>query len=264
MPAPPGARLADRLPALGRATFPRTTFRDTASRWSFPGYRDRGRIAAGRRYPRFVEGQYDGVADGYRRYHLLRSGSREDRLAAGEWSWAWDAVDDAVRSAAMPVTLTLLDELLAHPEADTGYIGAGPVEDILHLDAIEDWIDELARRCRTSAVWREAVYAAVWPDEASLHRLRPYLRPLAQDAPQVARARTDNRKTGRDIGQSRRHRRELPVAVPSMGRVQGSLHRGVALLGSAGSYVPGRGTVPPRQRTSDGRPGPDHGPDARD
>ncbi len=160
--------------------------------------------ARSRRYPRAVKAQYDGVVDGYWRYHRLMSGSREDRLTAEEWFWAWEVVWNVVHSGPMSVTLTLLDELLAHPEADAGYIGAGPVEDILHLDALEKWDEELARRCRMSAVWREAVYSAVWPDEVSLPHLRPYLRPPTQDGPQSAQAQTAKRKTGRDIGQRRR------------------------------------------------------------
>ena len=68
----------------------------------------------------------------------------------------------------MPVILTLVDELLAHPSADAGFIGAGPVEDILHLDGAEDWDEELARRCRATAAWREAVHSALVPDGLSL------------------------------------------------------------------------------------------------
>jgi hypothetical protein len=154
-----------------------------------------------------VEAQYDGVADAYWRYYRLSSGSREDRLAAKEWFWACDVVWDVVRSAPMPVTLTLLDELLAHPWADAGYIGAGPVEDILHLDAAEDWDEELARRCRVSTAWREAVSSAVEPDGVRLPHLRPYLRPSLHDAGQVAQTRTTKHRTARDIGQSRRPRR---------------------------------------------------------
>ncbi len=92
-----------------------------------------------------------------------------------------------VHSAPMLVTLNLLDALLAHPWADAVYIGAGPVEDILHLDAVEDWDEELAQRCLASAAWRETVYSAVWPDEVSLPHLRRYMRTPLHDAPHVRR-----------------------------------------------------------------------------
>jgi hypothetical protein len=154
-----------------------------------------------------VEPQHEGVADAYWRYYRLSTGSREDRLAAEEWFWACDAVWDIVNSARMPATLTLLDELLAHPWADAVYVGAGPVEDILHLDAVEDWDEELARRCLASAAWREAVYSAIWPDKVSLPHLRPYLRRPLHDPPQAGQGRTTKHRTVRDIGQRRRPHR---------------------------------------------------------
>ena len=154
-----------------------------------------------------MDAQYDGVADAYWRYYRLSSGSREDRLAADEWFWACDVVWDVVRSAPMPVTLTLIDELLAHPWADAGYIGAGPVEDIVNLDAAEDWDEELARRCRVSAAWRQAMYSAIEPDDVSLPHLRPYLRPTSHDALQPAQAQARKRRKGRDIGQRHRPQR---------------------------------------------------------
>jgi hypothetical protein len=48
-----------------------------------------------------VEAQYDDVADAYWRYYRLSTGSREERLAAEEFFWAWDAVWDAVHYAPM-------------------------------------------------------------------------------------------------------------------------------------------------------------------
>ena len=157
-------------------------------------------------YPPLMGEQAD-VADAYWRYYRLSTGSREERLAAEAFSAARDAIWDTVHYASMPVILTLVDELLAHPSADAGYIGAGPVEDILNLDGVEDWDEELARRCRTSAAWREAVYSAIEPDGLSLPHLRPYLRPPLHDAAQAPQTRKAKRWTGRDLGQRRRNRR---------------------------------------------------------
>ncbi len=154
-----------------------------------------------------MEAEYDVVADAYWRYYRLSTGSREERLAAEEFFWAWDAVWDAVHYAPMPVILTLVDELLTHPSADAGYIGAGPVEDILNLDNVENWDEELARRCMASAAWREAVRSAIEPDGLSLPHLRPYLPTPHREVPQVLQTGKAKRRTGRDIGQRRRPHR---------------------------------------------------------
>jgi hypothetical protein len=154
-----------------------------------------------------VEAQQDGVTNAYWRYYRLCAGSREERLAAEKFFWAREQVDDVVHNAPIPAILTLVDELLAHPAADTGYVGAGPVEDLLHLDAVVDWDEELARRCVASAAWREAVYGAAWPEYLNLPRLRPYLRAPVHDGPSPAPGLTRQRRRGRDTGQRRRPQR---------------------------------------------------------
>jgi hypothetical protein len=155
-----------------------------------------------------MEAEQADVADAYWRYYRLSTGNREERLAAEELSAARDAIWDTIHYPPMPVIMTLVDELLAHPSADAGYIGAGPVEDILNLDGVEDWDEELARRCRASTAWREAVHSAIVPDGLSLPHLRPYLRTPQPDAQQVPQTGKVKRRTGRDSGQRRRsHRR---------------------------------------------------------
>ncbi len=151
-----------------------------------------------------MEGQADGVADAYWRYYRLSTGNRDERLAAEDFFWAFEKVDDIVHNAPMPAILTLVDELLDHPSADAGYVGAGPVEDILHLDSVEDWDEDLARRCSASGAWREAVHGAVWPENLSLPQLRPYLREPARDTSAPAKGKIRRGRKGRDIGQ--RHR----------------------------------------------------------
>lgn len=147
----------------------------------------------------------DGIADTYWNHYARRSGSREERLQADELSWAWEFVDDAARDAPLGEVLALLDELLAHPEADPGYLGAGPLEDMLNRESIADWEQELAQRCADSALWRQAFHGAYWPDSLDLPRLAPYLRPVAARTPtsppaskpeQKHRGRCRSRRTG--------------------------------------------------------------------
>ena len=164
----------------------------------------RSRCPHRRRHQRSFVEEHNALADAYWRYYRLTVGSRKERLAAEEVSWARDAVWDAVHTAPMPVVLALVDQLLAHPSADAAHVGAGPVEDILHLDEVEDWDEELTRRCEASAAWREAVGSAVWPGTLSLPRHRPYLRAPVREAPSPAQGRSRKRRQGRDVGQGHR------------------------------------------------------------
>lgn len=110
--------------------------------------------------------------------YRLANGDRAERMLAetGELMWASEAVEEAVREG-RPEVLSLLDALLAAPEADAGYIGAGPVEELLvHHGASFD--DAIATRCRQSRAWRTAV-GYVWLDDHAAKRLiavRPFLK----------------------------------------------------------------------------------------
>ncbi len=109
--------------------------------------------------------------------YRLAVGGRASRLRAeaGELAWAVNFVDDAARGGS-PEVLALLDALVEAPEADLGYLGAGPVEDLLshhgpRFDAA------IAERCRRDGGWRTAV-AGVWLDDANeqlLIAVRPFL-----------------------------------------------------------------------------------------
>lgn len=110
----------------------------------------------------------------YWRHHALSSGARAERLASEEHSWAWDAVEDAMDG---DDPLGLLDALLAQPEADPCYLGAGPIEDLLNANPAR-WDELLAERCRTSERWRAAM-ACVWVEHQSrLKKLAVYLKPV--------------------------------------------------------------------------------------
>jgi hypothetical protein len=115
----------------------------------------------------------DELVAAYWRNHALSSGDRQQRLAAADDFWAWEAVSDAM---GRPDSLTLLDALLAAPAADPCAIGAGPLEDLLSEHGLA-WDTAVADRCRTSPLWRAAV-ACVWLDgyeSQSLSALALYL-----------------------------------------------------------------------------------------
>jgi len=115
------------------------------------------------------------VVEAYWRQYRLANGSRPERLEAADWLWACDALHDAVRGPSVQDALQLLDALLAHPDADAVYVGAGLVEDVLNRPDVEDWDEELARRCRDSPAWRQAVQATVPPDGLRLPSTSRYL-----------------------------------------------------------------------------------------
>lgn len=147
------------------------------------------------------------VAADYWRYHQLCGGNRQDRLAAEASPDAVTTMDDLVWEGPIPTVLELIDELLAHPLADTAYVGAGPVEDLLRREDIEGWDSEIAQRCRTSEAWREAVDGAIPPDGLVMPGLRPYLRvprPEPVDAAKPARIERGSRREGRQPGRHRR------------------------------------------------------------
>ena len=97
------------------------------------------------------------VVTAYWRFHELCLGDREQRLAAeaGVDSWAWEAVEEAVEESDDQV-LILLDALLEAPAADPCYLGAGPIEELLVAHGPR-WQEDVARKCRTSSTWRDAL-----------------------------------------------------------------------------------------------------------
>lgn len=116
-----------------------------------------------------------GLAAAYWREHRLATGNREERLRAEADDAASSAVADRI-SGDPVAALLLLDALLAADDADLGYAGAGPVEDLLveHGPKVGEAV---ADRCRQSNHWRQAV-AGVWLDDrerAEIPTLHPFL-----------------------------------------------------------------------------------------
>ena len=116
------------------------------------------------------------LVDGYWTAHRLAMSSvRSDRLAAQDWRWAVDEVGSAMEQPDA-AALDLLDDLMRAPEADLGYLGASPLEDLLteHGSVIAD---QVADRARRDPLWRAAV-GGVWLDSAvaqALPALAPFL-----------------------------------------------------------------------------------------
>ena len=98
----------------------------------------------------------------------LSAGERAERLAAQDLFWAWDQVSEAM-TGPLPHALDVLDQLLAHPDADPVAVGAGPLEDLL-LRTDAPIGEAVATRCHALEVWRRAA-AAVWLDEAERSRV---------------------------------------------------------------------------------------------
>jgi len=118
----------------------------------------------------------------YWRYHQLSAGTRKQRLAGEDLFWACEAVQDAVHDDPTDV-LDLIDALLLAPEADPGYVGAGPVEDLI-CQTGSKYEAALAERCRKDAKWREAM-SCVWldePDRQKVPLLSVFL-PIDNDSP---------------------------------------------------------------------------------
>jgi hypothetical protein len=116
------------------------------------------------------------LVEGYWLSHrLATSTDRLERLAAEQWSWAVGEVDAAM-DRGDDSALDLLDDLLHAPDADPGYLGASPLENLLieHGAAVAD---QVADRARRDPLWREAV-GGVWLDSSvaeALPALAPFL-----------------------------------------------------------------------------------------
>ena len=104
--------------------------------------------------------------------HRLSQGDRTRRLESAAYFWAWERVEDIV-NVGDDRALAVLDALLAAPEADVAYVGAGPIEDLVQI-ADARIITAIERRCRQDALWRAAVSAVIW-DDKDRHRLSPLL-----------------------------------------------------------------------------------------
>lgn len=89
------------------------------------------------------------LIDGYWKHYRLSTGSRQERLEADRWAWAWDEVEEAVADPSSETfeILMALVESAANDDA-LAYIGAGPLENLINLHGVRfaEQVEESARR----------------------------------------------------------------------------------------------------------------------
>jgi hypothetical protein len=122
------------------------------------------------------------VAAYWLHHRLSTSERRSDRLAADEFSWAWDKVQGAMGVSDDAVGLILrLAQAAPDTEDALDCLGAGPLENLIHARGAEivDQIDAAARR---DARLRKAL-SAVWygddVDQGVVQRLTRFAPPPA-------------------------------------------------------------------------------------
>lgn len=104
-------------------------------------------------------------------HHRLMSGTREERAALNhgepaEVQAAWDAVDELV-DAGGPDAVDMLAALIdLGPDDAATFVGAGPLEDLLHAHG-DDLVDEIEARARQSASFAKAL-STVWLEHGSV------------------------------------------------------------------------------------------------
>lgn len=138
------------------------------------------------------------VIPAYRRHYELANGERQDRLRAADSLWAWETVTDAALNGSLP--MPVLDALVTDPGGDgdyRGYIGAGPLEDLLKSHA-DTYAQAFAERAGTSALWGEAL-SEVWLNPAEWRALPEQLRkwvpePRPADAADSTKAHRSSRR----------------------------------------------------------------------
>src|SRR5438034_8100535 len=88
------------------------------------------------------------LSDGYWKHYRLSTGSRQERLDADQWVWAWDEVEGAVMKASSNTfeILMALVESAADDEA-LAYLGAGPLENLINSYGVQfaEQVEESAR-----------------------------------------------------------------------------------------------------------------------
>jgi hypothetical protein len=127
-----------------------------------------------------VSTDFVALSAAYWRHHQLSQGNREERLASEEYFWAWDAVQTATWESPEE-SLAMIDAILHHADADPVLVGAGPIEDLLSAPA--QMVEEIARRCRTDALWREAVGHAIIDDPIPASLVAYAMHPPAPQLP---------------------------------------------------------------------------------
>jgi len=121
------------------------------------------------------------LADGYwEHYRRTTSTSRAVRLSAGDTRWAWDEVEDRVRSEPEAMIAILVAIADAAPDDDAlAYLGAGPVEDLIVRSGSDIVIDRIEGAARRSDNFRKAVCCA-WFDDDTSGTVRDRLRELGE------------------------------------------------------------------------------------
>jgi len=121
------------------------------------------------------------LVDVYWRYYRASNGSRQERLAADRYRWAYETVSEIVEIG-QPDAVEILVEL-SEAESDDfvalSNLGAGPIEQLLchHADEFIDQIDSAARQSSSFRMaLRCAWYDASLPTEI-VHRVRRFGEP---------------------------------------------------------------------------------------
>ena len=141
----------------------------------------------------------DAIVDAYWRYHQLTQGTRQERLASDAYLWAWDALETAVIESPSEA-IEMIVAVLRHPDADPGYVGAGPIENLLSDRLPLQVLEDIGLRCRQDPLWREAVSGAYVDDPSTRIGHRPVvMQPWAASPPsrEVPAAPTNRRKPRR-------------------------------------------------------------------
>jgi hypothetical protein len=107
----------------------------------------------------------DLVAAYWRQYELSTSENREDRQVAEQFFWAWEEVEARMDdlSGTEAVELLVLLAEAAPTDAALGYLGAGPVENLL-VSRTANVVDEVDAAARRNEKFRTAL-AAAWYDD---------------------------------------------------------------------------------------------------
>jgi hypothetical protein len=108
------------------------------------------------------------LADGFWEYYRRTTSTvRAVRLGAGDNRWAWDEVEDRVRSEPEEMIAILVAIADAAPDDDAlAYLGAGPVEDLIVSRGSAVVVDRIEGAARSNENFRKALRCA-WFDDAA-------------------------------------------------------------------------------------------------
>jgi hypothetical protein len=105
------------------------------------------------------------VAGYWEYYRRSTSTHRAERMSVDEYEWALDEVDDRVRSEPSAAIALLVELAEGAPDDQAlAYLGAGPVEDLLHEHHEDDVIGQVEVAARRSTGFRSALRCAQYDD----------------------------------------------------------------------------------------------------